>query len=420
MPTSRRLSAGPGGSRRGAGSQGSVWIALLAAAAALGALPASGASVEVPAQAEAVVARCRADLAQRRKIRLQDVTVAEVRATTWPDAALGLPERGRVYAQQRTPGWILMLKAREAPYLYTASARSFRYGGPLSLWAGSMLYVVPVANEPNLNGELFQCSLLGTNHTRLAEGVSACYPQANGVVLFVRRTSRSSCELWLLNVGKDRQMERLHASFAIGPAALDEAQGAWAALVRPRVGQDWSVVVGRVGSGSAEKQTLPLPEGIRPRQIAWSGSEVLVLAGEGNTAQCLAASPSSASPEWEAVSPVQFPGHRPFLLNKSESLDVRQTGTEDKPSVEVARVWFTGDRNTVATIEGLSLSDYDLVGAGYVLVWGTERGEKAVYAVHTRTGEVFAAFRGSAMEVKPFNYPPVSGPYPALRPPASR
>jgi hypothetical protein len=47
------------------------------------------------------------------------------------------------------------------------------------------------------------------------------------------------------------------------------------------------------------------------------------------------------------------------MLNKSESLEVTQINENGKPAVEVAKVWFTGDRNVVAKISGFTMKGND-------------------------------------------------------------
>ena len=205
-------------------------LAVIAAGCLLFA-PRGSAAVIADGKADtAIVAKCRQDLAQRIKAPVEDVTLIDAQATVWPNAALGLPEPDKLYAQMLTPGWRLVLEARGTRYLYTASDRVCRFGGPLALWNYSMLYLQPVPDEPNLNGDLYQCSLIGTNHMRLVSGVDAYYPQANGVILFTRRTSRSGCDLFSVTAGKENKAQRLYGAFSLGEAALNEAQDAWAAF----------------------------------------------------------------------------------------------------------------------------------------------------------------------------------------------
>lgn len=365
------------------------------------------------------IARCKADLAQRCTLQTKEITVVETRATTWPDAALGMPEMDKMYAQVQTPGWKIILEARHAQYLYTASAKAIKYGGPVAIWSSSMLYIQPVPDEPNLNGDLYQCSLLGTNCRRLVSGVSAYYPQADGVVLFTRRTSRSSFDLLMINAQTPEKTDKLYAAFAVGEAAMNAAQDTWAAYIRPGLGATWQIIVGRISQDNAKPQTLPLPDGVQPGQIAWSGDRLMILVKQGESTACYATTPSADTPVWTAEAAYMFPCLKSYSLNKSETLEITGVETDGKPSVEVAGVWFTGDRKVMATINGLTLRGYDLLTlreydyqpGRYLLIWGEQDGQSATYIVDIATGKAIPGYRGAGQDIKPFHYAPISAPY---------
>ena len=383
---------------------------LLLAGLLLGSLlGASSAGVAVMTTANAtVVTNCRKDLAQRLKLPVEDITTVDTREKVWTDAALGMPEPEKMYAQVLTPGWRIVLEARSTRYLYTTSDRAIRFGGPLSLWDSSMLYVEPVADEPNMNGDLYQCSLIGTNHIRLVSGVSASYPQAKGMILFTRRTSRSGYDLLSVRAGKGAREHRLYGAFYIGEAALNETQDTWAAFVRTGLGSGWSVAVAKVGDKTPV--TLPLPDGVQPKEIAWSNERIMILTSNGTAMMpCYETTPTAAAPAWKAVDCVRFPGALDYVLNKSESLEITQTGTKEQPSVEVARVWFTGDRNDAATINGLTLRG-DALFSGYAFIWGEQNGQTAVYSVQFRSGEVTPGYHGEYRNPKLFKFPPINKP----------
>lgn len=364
------------------------------------------------------IAHCQADLAQRLKVNPADAKVISTQETTWPDSALGMPEPGMMYAQALVPGWLMVLEARNTRYLYTASATTCKFGGPVALWAASMLYMQPVADEPNMNGDLYQCSLLGTNHVRIFSGVSAYYPQQKGGILVTRRTSRSSFDLLSVTAGKEAQAVTLHAAFSYGEATLNEAQDTWAALVRPRVGTDWQLVVAPVGQNDPAKQkSLPLPDGVRPQRIAYVGDQVVLMAmkGEEKTVYVyLQTEPFAEKPVWKEVSSAYFPEQGPYMLNKSESLEVTQRTENGKPVAEVARVWFTGDRTVKATINGLTVRGYKLLDMGYAFIWGETNGKPSVYTVNIDTGEVIHAADAPYQDIKPFAFPPISSPFQAI------
>jgi len=357
-----------------------------------------------------IVAACKADLAKRLAIKVDAIQQLEKQAVTWPDASLGMPEIDMMYAQVETPGWKIVLEARNSQYLYTASAKTFKYGGPVPIWSASLLYLQPAPDEPNLNGDLYQCSLLGTNNLRLATGVTDYYPQADGFVLFTRRTSRSSHELLLVNAKNPEETTTLHAAFAFGEAALCAATGEWAAYVRPRVGAGWIILVS--GPDDDEPRTLPLPDGVAPGQIAWSGDTLMILGKRGDNQVCYAFADTL---EWKEAPVHTFPGVKSYMLNKSESLEVTEVVKDGKASVEIARVWFTGDRNVIATIDGLSLRGHELlVLRGYdhqPMRYLFIRGDAASYTVDIATGEVIPGLHDAGHDIKPFTWAPASPPY---------
>lgn len=355
-----------------------------------------------------LVAKCKADLAKRLHVSARAISVAETLATTWPDAALGLPEMDAVYAQALTPGWKIVLETRSTRYLYTTSQRAFRYGGPVGTWAHSLLFLQPILNEPNMNGDLYQCSLVGTNCVRLCAGVTAYYPQEQGTVIVKRRTSRSSHELLYVKAAKAAKPTILLAAFDFGAAAFNGAQDTWAGFVRPRLGGNWHVVVARIGQTLAQAQTLPLPDGVQPGRIAWSADQVFILTSDGKASYAIM--PGAATPTWKSVGVHLFPGRTSYMLNKSESLEITQVTKDGKPSIEVARVWFTGDRKVVATIPGVTLRDDDLLGLRYAFIAGERAGKPVAYTVDLATGEVLTSFRGAGHDIQPFAYPPVSHP----------
>lgn len=58
------------------------------------------------------------DLADRLKIDIGQISSLEAVEFTWPDAALGCPSPGMVYAQGRVPGYRVRLSANEVEYEY--------------------------------------------------------------------------------------------------------------------------------------------------------------------------------------------------------------------------------------------------------------------------------------------------------------
>jgi hypothetical protein len=74
--------------------------------------------VTPPAHAEHVVLLAQEDLAQRLDMSPEDILMVSVQAVDWPDASLGCPEPGMMYAQVITPGFRVVLEAEGQQYHY--------------------------------------------------------------------------------------------------------------------------------------------------------------------------------------------------------------------------------------------------------------------------------------------------------------
>ena len=62
-----------------------------------------------------------ADLAERLGVSSDEIAVQSVETTEFPDASLGVPEPGKVYAQVITPGYVIQLVVDDAMYEYHGS-----------------------------------------------------------------------------------------------------------------------------------------------------------------------------------------------------------------------------------------------------------------------------------------------------------
>ncbi|HSB00797.1 MAG TPA: hypothetical protein VLE49_09110 [Anaerolineales bacterium] len=58
------------------------------------------------------------DLATRLGIDTEGIHVVSTKALVWPNAALGCPSPGKVYAQGRVPGYQIRLEAGSVEYVY--------------------------------------------------------------------------------------------------------------------------------------------------------------------------------------------------------------------------------------------------------------------------------------------------------------
>jgi hypothetical protein len=65
-----------------------------------------------------VAALAAEDLAARLSVPVEQIQVREVRAVTWPDASLGCPQPGMMYAQVTQDGLLIRLSVGEEMYFY--------------------------------------------------------------------------------------------------------------------------------------------------------------------------------------------------------------------------------------------------------------------------------------------------------------
>jgi hypothetical protein len=71
----------------------------------------------VPGSDEALAAAI-ADLAQQTGLPEDQIAPVSIEAAEWPDASLGCPEEGMMYAQVITPGFRIVLEAQGQQYEY--------------------------------------------------------------------------------------------------------------------------------------------------------------------------------------------------------------------------------------------------------------------------------------------------------------
>jgi hypothetical protein len=72
---------------------------------------------------ENLVRQAKADLARRLAITDDQVDLVELKAVVWPDASLGCPQPGMMYAQVLTPGYRVVLEAKGESYPYHTDKR---------------------------------------------------------------------------------------------------------------------------------------------------------------------------------------------------------------------------------------------------------------------------------------------------------
>jgi len=78
--------------------------------------PTAGEPTVPPEAAE--VTLVKRDLAQRLNVTVDEIRVVSVKAVDWPDASLGCPKPGMLYADVITPGFEIILEANGQEYAY--------------------------------------------------------------------------------------------------------------------------------------------------------------------------------------------------------------------------------------------------------------------------------------------------------------
>lgn len=71
-----------------------------------------------PPPVEKFISLAKKDLADRLKIDPGEIELVKTAEAVWPNAALGCPSPGKVYAQGKVPGYQIRLKAGGVEYVY--------------------------------------------------------------------------------------------------------------------------------------------------------------------------------------------------------------------------------------------------------------------------------------------------------------
>jgi hypothetical protein len=348
------------------------------------------AAVSFAAETPPIATKCRVDLAKRLGVKSTDATVVRVTDVDWPDAALGLPMPDMMYAQVITPGWSIILQVNNAKYLYTASSKHFRYGGPVAAAALSALYVDPIENEPNMNGRLIQVSLVGSNPVVLIGKVSEFYPQANGAILASRRDSRSGFSMWYLAPGEVGKAVEIGGGFELGDAVLSPDGKQWAGYLRGMIGADWWVAINALDGKWADRQVAELPKGTKPGRIYWENGQLVAVVKDGDKMVPYEVSQADGRWQWKQLDSFVPDEKQAFMLNKSESVTVDPVTVDGKPSTRVARTWFTGDEKKLALLPGFACKTATMSPAKrFVFLSGLEGSNQVAYTIDVATGEEF-------------------------------
>ena len=83
-------------------------------------------------EAQPLVGLAKADLAERLGINPDEIKVQSVEETEFPDASLGVPEPGKVYAQVITSGYVIRLSVEGTVYEYHGSGERVVFASAFS------------------------------------------------------------------------------------------------------------------------------------------------------------------------------------------------------------------------------------------------------------------------------------------------
>jgi len=350
-------------------------------------------SVAVP---NSMAAKCCADLAQRLKIKPEAISIGKTTPATFLDGSLGFPRPGEVYTKAITQGERLTLVYRNREYLYAANDTVIRYGGPADARDFSAVYIEPIENEPNMNGNLVQVALAGDNPRVLLSGVDNCRPQADGSIIGMRRTSRSGYDLLYLAPKTMGEGVRLASGLYFVDAAVTPDGKRWGAIYRPGLGSGWKLITGPV-AGPAEGEPVALPDGLPMPQRLYlhMPHPVVRVLREGVPVHY-----ELVDGNWK---PVQFdaPETEEMLMSRSTSLNVTTKEVDGKPVTEVVTLWWHGQRDPIATIPGFAATEVSLTpGRPFLLLSGKSGEEHQAYTVDIVTGEVLATAAGAQGPVR--------------------
>lgn len=337
--------------------------------------------------------RARADLAKRLNLKPEEVTVVNEEACTWSDGALGLRKEGQFVTEALVPGSIVELAAKGMSYMYTTGGPVVKFGGPTQLQGSSLLHLSPRSNDPNLNSDLVQTSMLGYNPQTLIQGVSSFVPFHNGAVMATRRTSRSGFDLLYLAPGAT-QAEVIAGAFDFGAYALDDGGKAWAAVRRRIMGLTWEVAYSDRPGGDAK--IADLPDGKTPSRLAWLTGKLYAQTAEGWY---------KLDQTWTKAGAPFIEADHGMMLSRSITLVVEPGPENDKPTFHVVKLWFNGKRDIVAAIPGQNVACVDLVARRWLLVTCRSGKSETALVVDIATGLVMPALTGEFSGVRAFNRP---------------
>ena len=78
-----------------------------------------------PSGLESLIEKAKEHLAQRLAVSTNEISLVEATSVMWPDSSLGCPQKGMVYTQVLTPGYLILLEHGGNTYEYHASSRDY-------------------------------------------------------------------------------------------------------------------------------------------------------------------------------------------------------------------------------------------------------------------------------------------------------
>lgn len=271
------------------------------------------------------------------------------------------------------------------------------------------------AGEPdaNLNGRLVRVSLDGTGRRVLFEGASDVYPQDDGSLFVKSRTSRSGHDLFYIAPGGTRAAAPVAAAFDFVDAVVGP-DGRRAALVaRTGPALEWEIEIVGIPASSAAALRAALPAGVRPERLLWprraagatdpsGGGQMPVFVGtRDGTSVRFGLAGMTGSPRWNDLPDYAGSEADDFLLNKSQTLSVREIAVDGGPAIRVEYAWWHGATDEIATIPGLELVSYEWAcGHRSVFVLGRKDGLLTALTVDLAGKKVRTVLAGVRPPVK--------------------
>lgn len=245
-------------------------------------LAASGRGRAQEAPNQALLSKCKADLAARLEVTADEVKVTAVEDVTWPDASLGCPRPGMDYTMALVPGYRVVLEVAGRAYEYhtdkgtrvvyceqsTATPRRdegipSRPPAPTDTPVGPeppepvVLALEPIPGDPNGNSKLVARRLPPAEGPPLTvlERCTDFAVAEDGLVLAKRRTSRSGHELVLVRRQGDEVV--VMKGFDFEALSFVPAGTGYFYLARETVGSPFRMYGGELQRGPVALEWAP-------------------------------------------------------------------------------------------------------------------------------------------------------------------